>query len=76
MYWSRCDSLHHATCIPFLWLQIPLRLAASPYPGIGRVEVYTGSTWGTICGQGFDDSDANVICRQMGFGTAKLAFNR
>ena len=75
MYRSLCNDLCYPT-YDVLWPQTPLRLAASPFPGIGRVEVYTGSTWGTICGRGFGYNDANVICRQMGFGTARLAFDR
>lgn len=33
----------------------------------GRLEIFINSTWGSICADNFNMTDANVACRQLGY---------
>ena len=50
---------------------IPIRLSGSELSRQGRVEILYNSTWRSVCNTDWDMTEANVVCRQLGYGEAK-----
>ena len=42
-----------------------IRLGGAASNRKGRVEIYYDGEWGTVCDDGWDDDDAEVVCRQL-----------
>ena len=49
-----------------------IRLIGGSYNWEGRVEIYWIGTWGTINDTSWSNSDAEVVCRQLGHSTSGM----
>ena len=44
-----------------------IRLQGGDFVNQGHVEVYCNGQWETICDNGFDSNDGNIISKQLGY---------
>ena len=54
---------------------LPIRLSNGTNEKEGRVEIYWNNQWCTVCDDLWDDNDATVICKQLGYsrGSARVS---
>ncbi|XP_005407410.1 PREDICTED: galectin-3-binding protein [Chinchilla lanigera] len=82
---GRVGPASKAMAVPWLlwlWLLVPgtqgaqdgdMRLVNGATANEGRVEIFYGDQWGTVCDNLWNLADANVVCRALGFENATEA---
>ena len=59
---NNANFLHTAPCT-----HGQLRLVGSNTAYEGRVEICLNRIWGTVCDDSWEDTDATVVCQQLGY---------
>ena len=69
IFYPTVGVLRNASCIDGT-----IRLRNGYISGEGRVEVCINNAWGTVCDNGWDNADASVVCRQLGYNPVGTFF--
>ncbi|XP_073669187.1 scavenger receptor cysteine-rich type 1 protein M130-like [Paramisgurnus dabryanus] len=64
------NNCYHSLDIGVICSNLNVRLVNGDRPCGGRVEVLHDGQWGTVCGNGWDLTDAAVVCRELDCGDA------
>ena len=62
-----------AFCCIIAGNSLNIKLSGGDNANEGKVEIYFNNTWGTVCGNGWDINDANVVCTMLGYSHALAA---
>uniref|UniRef100_A0AAY3ZWI1 Neurotrypsin n=1 Tax=Denticeps clupeoides TaxID=299321 RepID=A0AAY3ZWI1_9TELE len=65
--WGRHDCSHSEDVAVRCQRGPPVRLMAGEDQKEGRVEIFLHGEWGSICDDGWNDVNAAVVCKQLGF---------
>ena len=50
-------------------ISVPVRIVGGHVENEGRVEIFYRGSWSTVCGHGWDDKDAHVVCKMLGYSS-------
>ncbi|XP_067898925.1 deleted in malignant brain tumors 1 protein-like isoform X2 [Heterodontus francisci] len=70
--WGESDCMHKEDAGVICSEHKAIRLQNGRSPCQGRVEVLFNATWGTVCSDSFGLEDAEVVCQQLGCGSARF----
>uniref|UniRef100_A0A672YD56 Neurotrypsin n=1 Tax=Sphaeramia orbicularis TaxID=375764 RepID=A0A672YD56_9TELE len=74
---GECSLAAAVTCIQQQEIvTLPIRLVGGQSRSEGTVEVFHAGQWGSICDDQWDDSDAEVVCRQLGLSGVARAWGQ
>ena len=68
------DTVPSMTNVMLLSWYLDVRLVNGNLPNEGRLEVLYNGEWGTVCANGWDLIDADVVCKEMGYPGAEDTF--
>ncbi|XP_050392859.1 adhesion G protein-coupled receptor B1 [Patella vulgata] len=61
---GQCNGMHDASVV---CKSVSVRLWHGSGPHEGLVEVFYNNEWGAVCNDSFEDTEASVVCKQLGY---------